>query len=71
MILCMLQVTRLLLSLLYEPQFKAGFSRALLMVYVAMTTKQGEDGSHMGSMLDQLVVQLFLSEVSSSLLPAC
>ena len=66
---CLAQVTRLLLGLLYEPDFKMAFARALLGVYGAMVAKQGAEGMHMGSMLDQLVVQLFLSEVS--LLSAC
>ena len=55
-------MTRLLLALLYDQQFKMGFARALLDVYGALTLKQGAEGQHMGAMLDQLVVQLFLSE---------
>ncbi|KAK9797835.1 hypothetical protein WJX73_006271 [Symbiochloris irregularis] len=56
------EATRLLLALLYEQDFKMAFARALMEVYGTLTLKQGAEGQHMGAMLDQLVVQLFLSE---------
>lgn len=55
-----------MLVLLYEADFKQAFTHALLGVYGTLTAKTGGEGLHMGAMLDQLVVQLFLSEVRYS-----